>query len=341
MFLKRLVEKSYPFLDWIQVEISSYCNACCVYCPHSAYRTNWQPRYLSLEAFQNLMPAFGRTKLIYLQGWGEPFTHPHFFEMLHLAKKADCLVGTTTNGSLLDRQKIEKLINEGLDIIGFSLAGVAENNDQVRKGTHLQKVLKCIEEIHRGRSKFGVDNPRIHIAFMLLRSGLGDLEKLPGFLANTGADQTVISSLSFVVNAEMEAEALLARGASEYVELKRHLSDVRDLSAKLGADVHFHIISPVMDGFNCSENCARTIVVGSDGSVSPCVLKQIPVQGKNCYYFRGQRRVQHNLSFGNISEELLKTIWHRKEHRQFIRDYTGGETPPYCRNCLKGFSDNL
>jgi len=40
-----------------------------------------------MEAFTNLVPAFSTPKLVYLQGWGEPFTHPQFFEMVRLASK--------------------------------------------------------------------------------------------------------------------------------------------------------------------------------------------------------------------------------------------------------------
>jgi MoaA/NifB/PqqE/SkfB family radical SAM enzyme len=124
------------------VEISSYCNASCIYCPHSAYRNNWQNRYLPTATFRNLIPAFAKTNLVYLQGWGEPFTHPGFFEMLRLAKKACCMVGTTTNGNLLNTEIVEKLVSQGLDVIGFSLAGVDEKNDKIRRGTRIKKVLE-------------------------------------------------------------------------------------------------------------------------------------------------------------------------------------------------------
>ena len=120
MFYEHLLPHRYPQLDWIQVEISSHCNANCIYCPHSAFRANWQNRFLPIEVFQNLIPAFDKTRLIYLQGWGEPFMHPHFFKMLQIAKSADCMVGTTTNGTLLRRETIEKMVCRGLDIIGFS-----------------------------------------------------------------------------------------------------------------------------------------------------------------------------------------------------------------------------
>ena len=32
------------------------------------------------------------------------------------------------------------------------------------------------------------------------------------------------------------------------------------------------------------------VIVGSDGSISPCVMKQIPVKGENYYYVRGEKQ---------------------------------------------------
>ena len=106
MFLDRLFPPSYPYLDWIQVEISSHCNAGCIYCPRTAYRRNWQNRHLPLEVFRRLSRAFDRAGLVFLQGWGEPFLHPQFFDLLRIAKQAGCMVGTTTNASLLTRESI-------------------------------------------------------------------------------------------------------------------------------------------------------------------------------------------------------------------------------------------
>ena len=83
MFSVPFFKKSYPALDWIQIEITSYCNADCIYCPHTAYRKSWQNRYLPLKSFQNLIPALPKSNLIYLQGWGEPFIHPDFMDIIN------------------------------------------------------------------------------------------------------------------------------------------------------------------------------------------------------------------------------------------------------------------
>ncbi len=340
-FLSRLFKNSYPSLDWIQVEISSYCNGKCIYCPHTEYQKNWQNRYLPMKLFQNLVPAFSKTNLVHLQGWGEPFTHPDFFDMLRGAKKAGCMVGTTTNGSLLSREKIEALVKEDLDLIGFSLAGIDEKNDLIRKGTHIKKVLECIDEIHKAKAKYWTDKPKIHLAYMLMRSGLDDLDKLPDFLANAGVTQTVISSLSLVVNPEMEAESIISLSKPEFLELKDRLFQVREDSAKLGVDVQFHIVSPFMESFHCMENAACAVVVGSDGGVSPCVMAQIPVEGENKHYFRKQKQPLRKMSLGNIADDSLNKIWHQKEYRQFLKTYRRGKTPAFCVNCLKGFSDDF
>src|SRR4030043_358357 len=131
-----------PSFDWIQVEVTSACNAECAYCPHTVYRAFWKNRYLSLNRFRRLEDPFTRTRHVHLQGWGEPFLHPNFFDMVAIAKRAGCRVGTTTNGMCLDADHLVRIIDSGLDVIAFSLAGTDERNDIIRKGTRLDKVLK-------------------------------------------------------------------------------------------------------------------------------------------------------------------------------------------------------
>jgi MoaA/NifB/PqqE/SkfB family radical SAM enzyme len=341
MLLNNLFKKSYPRLDWIQVEVSSYCNADCIYCPHTAYRKNWQNRHLPMEVFERLIPAFAKTKLIYLQGWGEPFLHPDFFAMLQSAKQAGCLAGTTSNATILNDKTIERLVGEGLDVIGFSLAGIDEKNNVIRRGTSIKKTLACIETFQRIKSRQATENLRIHIAYMLLASGLADLERLPEFLANTGADQTVISSLSLAVNPAMDEEARLVRMPEDSGQLRQRLLEIKDAAAKQGAQVHFHLVAPQSADFKCSENVARAVVVGSAGSISPCVFTCMPVLEENFYYLKGQKQTQQNLSFGNIQTEDLNTIWHRKAYQEFVRAHARGKMPVICRNCYKGFVGEL
>ena len=72
---------------WLQVEVTTHCQAACTYCPHTVYRDSWQSRHLDPALFQRLLPELSRVNLLYLQGWGEPFLHPDFFTLVSLARQ--------------------------------------------------------------------------------------------------------------------------------------------------------------------------------------------------------------------------------------------------------------
>ena len=341
MLLDRLFKKRYPSLDWIQVDISSMCESKCIYCPHTEYSNNWQNRLLPMEIYEKVIPAFKRTKLVFLQGWGEPFTHPQFIDFLRLAKNAGCMTGTTTNGTMLNSEMIRKLIDEGLDIICFSLAGIDDKNDTVRRGTRIKKVLDCIGEIHSIKTSRSANNPKIHIAYMLLKSGLEDLEKLPAFSENMGISQTVVSSLSLLVNPAMEKEALTVFEGEESSDLISRLQEVKKVAEKKDTGLFFNILSPFMKESLCGENTEKALVIGSDGSVSPCVMGCVPVKGDNFHYFGGKKQRLEKISFGNIADIPLNMVWSRKEYKSFRGNLDRAIEDYPCKNCMKRFPLDL
>ncbi len=187
-----------PPLGWIQVEVTSHCNAACVYCPRTVYRDIWLNRNLSFSTFERLSSAFGNTKMIFLQGWGEPFLNPELMQMIQVAKDAGCKVGTTTNGMLLNEKIVSQLVKSGMDVLAFSLAGVDENNDALRRGTRMENVLGQIRLLNKIKKYLGKEQPAVHIAYMLLRSRLDDIERLPLLLQGLAVSQVVVSTLDFI-----------------------------------------------------------------------------------------------------------------------------------------------
>ncbi len=323
-----------PKKDWLQVEVTSWCNAACIYCPRTVYRQRWRSRHLSLATFQKLIPAFASARMIYLQGWGEPFLHPDFFTMAALAKRAGCRVGTTTNGMLLDAHRMRQLVESGLDLVAFSLAGVDEKNDLVRRGTSLKHVLAAIAALGRIKKELGSATPTIHVAYMLLASGLKDLEKLPARLQGLGISQVVVSTLDFVASRELAGEVLSPAEAGDYEEIRTRLQELVQLGKKRGLDIHFQLKEPGNRRQICPENVPRALVVSADGLVSPCVFTNLPVSGVS-YCHEDQEYPYQPLFFGDVNERSIGEIWNQKAYESFRHSFAERKLAAPCRRCAK------
>jgi MoaA/NifB/PqqE/SkfB family radical SAM enzyme len=320
--------------DWIQVEVTSWCNAGCIYCPRTVYQNRWKSRHLPISTIQRLLPAFARASLVFLQGWGEPFLHPDFFSMASMAKRAGCMVGTTTNGMLLDADKLLQLVRMGIDLVAFSLAGVDEKNDAVRRGTSLKKVLEAIQALNRLKEEMGSDTPAIHLAYMLLSSGLKDLDKLPAMLQGSGVSQVVINTLDFVASKDLELEAIRPRDIREYEDMHSQLEELVRLGKRHGFIIHHQLKNFEKRRLTCTENVQQALVVSADGQVSPCVFTNLPVSEVN-FVKNNLEYLYSPLFFGNVNERSLESVWGEKPYKTFRRSFYTGKLAPSCRLCSK------
>jgi MoaA/NifB/PqqE/SkfB family radical SAM enzyme len=324
----------HPRFDWIQVEVTTHCNATCVYCPRTAYRQSWKNRHLSLEGFTNLAPAFRKTRLIHLQGWGEPFLNPHFFEMVSMAKAAGCQVGTTTNAILLNTERIERLVGLGVDLVAFSLAGTGPENDDIRKGTRLDRVLEAIRSLTKEKEVRHATRPVIHVAYMLFRSGLADLHKLPSLVKGLGVSDVVISTLDFTSDEGLLGEVLCPKTMEEYGEVLSALESVQAEGERHGLRIHYHLAHPRERKEVCTENVRRALCISSDGAVTPCVFTNLRIADAS-FFLRNERRAYRRMTFGNAGERPLAEIWRGRAYKAFRDSFSKGPLAEPCRGCPK------
>lgn len=342
-----------PRLDWLQVEISSDCSANCFYCPRTVYRDRWLTRHMEESLFRRLLPIFKKTRLIHLQGWGDPFTHPQFFDFARLAKQAGCQVGTTSNGMLLTEQMCEQLIEENIDTIGFSLAGTGPENDHYRRGTRLEKVLSVIEHIHRVKQRTGADRPHVHVAYMLLKSGRATVGRLPEVLRGRGIDQVVISVLDAVGSPALAQETISPEDHQDKEVLRQQLEVVVEDGRKAGLAIHYRLpaspknqegIQPHLEDTSlcactapqtCNENVLRAAFIGVTGEVSPCVFVNLPLTAPPLSSPESLARPYRPLVFGTIATTRFEKIWHARQYASFRKSHHTGAFPPECGTCTK------
>ncbi len=323
-----------PATEWIQIEISSHCNSNCVYCPHTQYESEWQSRFMTYDTFQRILPALMKTRLAYLQGWGEPLLHPDFFEFVAIAKKIGCLVGSTTNGNAIEEEMIDRFIDSGLDILTFSLAGIGNVNDEIRKGTSFESILKTIKILNRRKRERQSETPMIHLAFLLLRSNLDSLWHLSTYFADVGIDQVVITTLDFVPNRELKYESLVGISEEEQIQLRSKLHRLTEEGRTIGIPIHYYGMDWTTPQPICTENVQQAVFISSDGFVSPCVFMNLPVSSVS-YVEDGKEVPYQRRLYGNINETSLRKIWYSNNLRTFRKRFNRHEHDEMCRCCPK------
>jgi len=94
---------------------------------------------MQLDLFKHLVDEaanIGDVSLLLGIG-GESLLHPDFVEMLEYAmsrRSKFCDVGFFTNGTLFDEKVAEAVVRLGVDWVDFSIDGVGEVTERVRRG---------------------------------------------------------------------------------------------------------------------------------------------------------------------------------------------------------------
>jgi MoaA/NifB/PqqE/SkfB family radical SAM enzyme len=314
-------------LDCIQVEVTSRCPGRCIYCPHTTQKDQWQSRDMDMETFGRLWPLMRLSGRVHLQGWGEPFLSPAFFTMAALARKAGCQVSTTTCGLRMDAKLALAIVESGIDIVAFSLAGTDAASNASRHGVDFDRVCDAVSTLQAvRRERMGV-HLEIHFAYLMLASNMEAVAGLPALMQGLGVHAAVISTLDYIPEPGLEAEAFQAHEAEKIARAAAILTETEAEARRRGLGFHYELPSPGATGTSCRENISRSLFIAADGSVSPCVYVNVPADAAD-----PKRRV-----FGNVRQTNPIEIWESFEFRRFRERLACGEPELPCRSCPKRF----
>ena len=157
----------------------------------------------------------GAVQYIRYTGEGEPLVHPKCYEILDYAvQNSGTLVALTTNGTILNEKRVEKLLAAGLDLIDISIdAFKPETYAKIRVNGELEvtrgNVLRMIQMAHQAGRK-----TRVVVSFIEQPQNIGEAEDFERFWKDEGADQVVVRRLhSGAGTVVMLADILRKEGA--------------------------------------------------------------------------------------------------------------------------------
>ena len=127
---------------------------------------------------------------------GEIFIREDIFDLIRFASENGVLAGIVTNGTMLDRDRVERLIDAGLGYFDVSLDGVKpETHDYIRgyRGVH-EKALSTIRITNELRKKKN-SNMVMYVPAIICGHNMDELVDLVEFVDREGLDAVMFNPL--------------------------------------------------------------------------------------------------------------------------------------------------
>ena len=227
----------------------------------------------------------------------------------------------------MNREIALQIVESGIDIVAFSLAGTDALSNTSRRGVDFDRVCQAVTTLQEvRRQRMGV-HLEIHFAYLLLASNMEALRGLPGLMRRLGVHATVVSTLDYLPDPALAAEAILPREAGKIAKAAAILGDTAAEAQELGLDFFYDLPQPGLSGRACRENIGRSLYVSADGWLSPCVYLNVPAA-----ITAPMRRV-----FGNIAAQEPLSIWEGEPFRRFRENLAQGQPDLPCQSCPKRF----
>ncbi len=309
--------------------ITSRCNFRCNICSYYGNSEEHFPE-LSFQEIVNFLDQVQTFKPLFFLGGGEPFIREDIYNILIEIKKRGLKVIVSTNGYLLDLDKISYL---NLDSIIFSLYGPESIHDNITgvPGSY-SVVVEKIKKIIAGNM---VKN--LVVSTVLLPSNFKYLSEFSDSIFDLGVNSIKIENLNYLTEEEIKrsikSKGNLILSPHTFVLDKHYLnrsdleyawSSIKFLRKKYKGKLFLKpnlnkndFLKWYSDGkvFKDCHFVRHSIFVSSSGDIIPCQFLR-------------------ETKLGKINEDVVECAWNSKSFnsfRKFIRE-TGLEV---CKRCCK------
>ncbi|MCK9557587.1 MAG: SPASM domain-containing protein [Candidatus Cloacimonetes bacterium] len=139
----------------VRIETTNACNAKCVMCPHNDMQR--RIRIIPDQLFNKIVDecSKNRPREIHLHNFGEPLLDADLEDRIRLIKKkCRTYVKIFTNGSLLTKDRAEKLLSSGINEIKISVDGsTPKEYESIRQPLKWAEVSENIKNLIKARDE--------------------------------------------------------------------------------------------------------------------------------------------------------------------------------------------
>lgn len=314
---RRAASKEKRPFSVVQIEVTSRCGTGCVFCPHDALAGKWIEGDLKIGEYRrHIAPYLDVFDLVYLQGWGEPMLHPDLWEMIGLAQEKGCRTGFTTNGTRLEGENNERLLDLGVDLISVSFAGTAAGmHESLRTRSDFARLCASFEGLANLKKQRGCERPWLELHFLMTHANLEELPSLVELAASLGADEVVATNLTYSPSPSLDRMHVF--GEHPLVEDLETIHQAERTAQQAGIPLRTYPLQTEPETLVCDADPLNTLFINHLGQLTPCVYLGLTVQGAVPRYFHGQSHPFETISFGTISEGLPQAL-QGKRRKAFV-----------------------
>jgi len=191
------------FPSQVIVDNTELCNLECVHCAHSIFKKSkhYTGRSLNPDLNAKLVDEIrlhgqNITQYIRYSSEGEPLLDPHIYEMLTYAvRNSGVTVILTTNGTVMNEERIERLLAAGLDVVDISIdAFTPETYAKIRVNGNLNVTRTNVLLLLR-MAKQHVAHTKVVVSYIEQRENTHETNDFERFWRDNGADYVVIRRL--------------------------------------------------------------------------------------------------------------------------------------------------
>jgi len=300
----------------IDLEITTKCNLKCIFCQVP----DWDRKKLqdmSFNKFKYILDQIPFLSLIKLQGMGESFLNKDIFKMIEFANKKGIKIETTTNGTILSKEKIKKLFKNPPSKISFSLD--TPNNITYKKlrgknmfNDIINNIRLTIDEKNKTKS-----NTKIRIWCILNKYNIDQVPDLIRLAKKLTVDELVIQTkISSFGKLNLKDKNKKIKVNVFKKEILSKLNKAKEFAKK--KELKLTVFKE--NYFTKTDPCnfiKSNPYISVEGEIVPCCIIADP----------------KIISLGNIFKEKFTKIWNNKKYKQLRKAHNKNILPNFCKDC--------
>lgn len=193
------LKKEFP--SQIIVDVNNKCNLSCVHCPQSDKSRFKEVHYLDESLNKKMIDEiqnYGKDIVQHIRytANGEPLLHPRLFDMIKEAvKNSGAFVSLTTNGNLLNDEKIVKLLNTGVKLIDVSIDAYSRDTyEKIRVNGEFNILNENVKNLIK-YNKLNNNKAKIIVSFVEQELNKNEVQLFKNYWETEGVDTVVIRRL--------------------------------------------------------------------------------------------------------------------------------------------------